>query len=469
MQKTLIFSAALFFLVISTQSQAQTIASDNEAVQNAYELAIKTIDLNTRNGILAAGAQYGGEWTRDISINVWSGVSMIRPGVSSNSLWDVTEKRNLVGHQFWDKILWVKAAYTHFLATGDKEFLKEAYNCSANTMTELENTVFDKQSNLFMGPSVFNDGIAGYEEPIYESGNPGDNVLNHKPSLKIKCLSTNAAYCMAYQDINSMHRILYGNDHPDALKKADKLKAAIRKNLYDEAEGRLNYFIDPNGKVHRFQEALGISYAILSGIVTPDEGLRITRNCVKSQFGITSVYPDFKRFSKEKPGRHNNLIWPMVGGTYGTAAMKAGNKADFDREFFGLISLALDGDKGNWDFYEIFNPNTGRPDGGWQAGHDGWESCIHQTWSATAYLRMTYNCIAGINLEEEGIRFTPYLPEGIHYLKLSDLRYQQMNLTIELKGQGNHIAEIRLNDRRLTDPFLSNQLTGKQKVVIILK
>lgn len=63
-------------------------------LRDAYKLALWTVDNNTdANKLLKAGGNYGGEWTRDISINSWNAVSMIRPDVAEHSLWSVTNKK----------------------------------------------------------------------------------------------------------------------------------------------------------------------------------------------------------------------------------------------------------------------------------------------------------------------------------------------------------------------------------------
>ena len=123
-------------LCISINTFAQELSSDNPAIKDAFTLAIQTMDINTRRGILAAGGDYGGEWTRDLAINSWNGVSVFRPIVAERSLWSVTINKDTIGHQYWDKILWSIAACNHYLVTGDKEFLAQAYRCSANTMKE---------------------------------------------------------------------------------------------------------------------------------------------------------------------------------------------------------------------------------------------------------------------------------------------------------------------------------------------
>ena len=143
---------------------------------DAYNLAVNTVRINVRRGILAAGGDYGGEWTRDIAINSWNGVSMIMPEVAERSLWSVTLNRDTIGHQYWDKILWVLAANNHYNITGDGVFLQQAYDCAVNTMKQLEQTVFDKEYRLFTGPAVMADGIAGYPEPVFDPANRNNFV-----------------------------------------------------------------------------------------------------------------------------------------------------------------------------------------------------------------------------------------------------------------------------------------------------
>lgn len=217
---------------------AQVLTSDNKNVEEAYKLALNTVDINIRRGILAAGAEYGGEWARDCAINSWNAASLLNPKTAEQTLWSVTKDRDTIGHQYWDRIIWVIAALNHFEVTGDKAFLKQAYKCSVNSIEQLEQQAFDKKYGLFTGPSVFNDGIAGYPEPVYDPKNRSGFVLDHKNSAVIKCLSTNGIYYGAYLSIIKMGKIL--KESPLKIqtfqRKADSVKASVLKYLYSEKE-----------------------------------------------------------------------------------------------------------------------------------------------------------------------------------------------------------------------------------------
>jgi glycogen debranching enzyme len=434
---------------------SQELVCDCSDYNEAFKLAVNTININVRRGILAAGGDYGGEWARDISINSWNAESFFNPVVAENSLWSVTKNKDSVGHQYWDHIIWVPAALNHFYITGNMEFLKQARICSSNTMENLEKTTFDEKYGLFMGPSVFNDGIAGYPAPIYDSANNSSYVLDHTNSVKIKCLSTNCVYYGAYLALINMEKEPGGNKQKADLykQKAARLKTNILKYFYNKNENKLYYLIDHLGNTDKSQEGLGLSFAVIFGILNSEQAVKVVNNAAVSKFGVTSIYPDFSRYSLEKPGRHNNLIWPMVNGFFAQAAAKINAYKVYEKELNGLTNLALDKDKGNFQFWEIYNPNTGKPDGGWQSGRQ-WNSCRYQTWSATAYANMVLYGLAGIRIEKDGILFSPYMPQNLRLLTLRKLRYRNFDFEISIAGSGNKIKTFSVNGQKLDAPKL---------------
>ncbi len=463
----------IFCVFISTHAFGQEIITNNIAVNEAFRLAVRTVDINTRRDILAAGADYGGEWTRDISINSWNGASLLRPKVAEKSLWSITLNRDTIGHQYWDKIIWVIAVYNHYLVTGDKKFLEQAYKCSANTMNALEQQELDKNYGLFKGPSVFNDGIAAYPEPIYEPANNSSSVLDHKNSAYIKCLSTNCVYYGAYIALSKMSRILDAGKiiTGNYERKAYNLKQEILKYFYNNDSNSFNYLIDQNGHAYKAQEGLGLSFAVIFNIIDGNKAKELIAHAVVSKYGITSIYPDFPRNSEQKPGRHNNIIWPMVNGFFAKAAIVAGNDTMFNKELYNLTHLALDEDKGDYNFREVYNPYSGKPDGGWQANGDKypeyhWDSCKLQTWSATAYISMVLNGIIGLQPNERSLAFAPYLPAGISNIRLKSLAYRNAVLDISIKGKNKVIKTFSVDGKQQKNHFISSAMQGKHTIVI---
>ncbi len=460
-------------LFISLHSFGQKLTTDNPSVNDAFQLAVRTVDINVRRGVLAAGADYGGEWTRDIAINSWNGGSLLRPTIAEESLWSVTKNRDTVGHQYWDKIIWVLAAYNHYAVTGDKEFLKQAYACSAKTMARMEEQELDPKFGMFKGPSVFNDGIAAYPEPVYDPTNPSGASTDHPATKQIKCLSTNCVYYGAYLALNKMAAALNVDAQQTAsyLRKAADLKANILKYLYNKDDNTFSYLIDQNGDKAKYQEGLGISFAAMFGIIEGEKAKQLISNAVVSKYGLTSVYPTFPRHSVEKPGRHNNLIWPMVNGYFAQAAIDSKSYPVFDEEFFNLTHLALDEDKGNYDFREIYSPYTGKPEGGWQSNGPTqlqyhWASCKLQTWSATAYISMVIHGLAGARFADESLSFHPYLPTGVSYLELKDLAYRDLKLNIIIKGKGNKIKRFAVDGKTAANKIDNRLKKGTHNILI---
>ncbi len=451
------------------------ITTNHADLKTAYELALWTVALNeTQDGILKAGARYANKWTRDLAINVWNGYTYLQPEKAKNSLLSLlmNNDQQLISEEYWDKIIWVKGAYEYYQTTGDKQFLDQVLKSGLNTMKELENMkrgndpVFDATYGLFTGPSVFNDGIAGYEEPVFAGDNLGGAVVSHPAHTKIKCLSTNCIYYEAYRLLAKVaHEV--GDDIliPDLETKAAALKANIRKYLFNETTGKLSYLIDQNGTVHPHQEGLGLSYAILFDIVTPEEADKIVKETFVTPYGLPSISPHFKRFNDEKPGRHNMMIWPFVNGFWADACLKTENYSNFEFELFNLANLGVH--KGDMSFYEIYEPKNGTPDGGWQNGH--WGPLEHQTWSATGFLNMVWTGLAGIRLEDSKITFKPYLPESVENLSLTQLKYGNMIMNIQLTGKGSKIKQFKINGEVVDKYEIDRNLTGEQNVEIVLE
>jgi glycogen debranching enzyme len=460
----------LLTITIPNTTRAQKISSDNAELADAFNLAINTIDINVRRGILAAGGDYGGEWTRDIAINSWNAESLLRPDVALHSLWSVTVNKDSVGHQYWDKIIWTIAALNHYKVTGDRLFLNEAYRCAKNTMKDLEQSTFDEKYGLFMGPSVFNDGIAGYPESVYDSLNNSSFVLDHPRSRTIKCLSTNAVYYGAYQSLSEMSDLLNDGQKEAYARKASTLKAQVVKYLYNEKENKLYYLIDSKGNIDHSQEALGISFSILFGILNKDQAGRLISKVNTSSYGIPSITPAFARYNTKKPGRHNAVIWPMVNGFFADAALTAKNYQVFTAELNNLTHLALDENKGNYNFREIYNASSGIPDGGWQRRKTPddihWTSFKNQTWSATAYLRMVFNGLLGFKFDSDALHIFPYLPQGIHLLKVTSIPFRKATINITVTGKGSHVSSFTINGVKQKSFKVSATATGVQNIVV---
>ncbi len=424
-----------------------------------------------------AGGGYEQPWTRDASVNSWNAASLLEPEVARNTLWAVVKRGpdgRLVVQQdkeWWDQIVWVTAAWHQYEVTGDREFLRRAYETAVDTLRVDREKHYNARYGLFEGPAFLNDGIAGYPvPPADKTESLGSFVLDYPSADRLMVLSTNCLYVAAYENAARMALAL-GRPSAEATalrERGERLAARVRARFWLPKDGRFGYLIHgagPDaGRLEDFQEGSGEAFAVLFGVATPDEARSVVRHTEWMKFGVPDVWPDFARYSAERPGRHNAMVWPMVEGFWGDAAARAGDTNGFARAMSGVAALAL-GSGG--DFYEIYNGTTGVPDGGWQVGSH-WQSQPNQTWSATAYLRMVFTDLFGMRFRPGGIAFQPTLPRGWGAVRLDGIRYRGAVLDVQLRGYGDRVKRFRLDGKTIPRAWFPARLRGRHSVEIDL-
>lgn len=438
---------------------------------------------------LYAGLRYGKPWTRDAAINVWNGFSLLSPEVAKNTLLAQVVKddqgKNSITGQYWDKIIWTIGAWNHYLYTGDKEFLKNAYTITQNTIKQLETDEFSSEIGLFRGPAVYGDGVSAYPK-IYSNHQSKDSIgsysgiyqwarvndsLKHKTGygMPMHALSTNTVYYKAYSLLTKMAAELNENPNKEWEVKAEKLKVAINTQFWDKTKGKYNYLIDPFGNSDA-QEGIGIAFSLLFDIANEEDIQKIFENTVIEPAGIPCVYPSFKRFRNEELdsyGRHSGTVWPHVQGFWADAAMKYNKPEVFLHEFNALTAHALR----DLQFVEIYHPTKGTPYGGIQEPTlnewTEWFCAPRQTWSATAYLSMIYKNIYGMDFSETGIIFKPFLPDAVDNTSLLGLKYRDamLNITIS-KSDASTTDQFYIDGKEATEFFLPKDAKGNIDIEI---
>lgn len=172
---------------------------------------------------------------------------------------------------------------------------------------------------------------------------------------------------------------------------------------------------------------------MIFGVAGPRQVTQLLDRHHRLPHGVVSVWPHFDRFSDERPGRHEAMVWPMIQGYWAQAAALGGRVDLLAEETTKLASLVR-GSEG--EFYELYDALSGTVHGGWQVGHQ-WDSQPEQTCSAAAYLRMLHNGVFGVRFDPDGLRFAPSLPDGWGQVRLSALPYRDATLDVKLNGQGN--------------------------------
>ncbi len=425
--------------------------------------------LEKEEEVLLAGLDYDSPWTRDSAINAWNGAGLLFPEAAENTLLSTLCRSGgtiRIGGQYWDAIIWAVGAWWQYLFTGDKEFLKTAQEAVRNSLRFFEQTEFDPEIGLFRGAACYGDGVSAYPDFYAETG--GSGILdwaaqNRQPGGKpgagipICALSTNCLYYATYRILTRMSVELGVPSDPLWEAKAEGLKSAINRNLWDGKAGRYDYFVDPRGRC-RSQEGIGLSFALLFGVGGPGRAEQIFRNTHVCPAGIPCLWPSFARYDTPDGsgyGRHSGTVWPHIQGFWAQAAARRQREKIFLHEFDALSAHAVR----DAQFAEIYHPVTGQIYGGRQEqsgqGIIEWKSCSRQTWSATAFLRMVFGGLAGMEFLPSGIRFAPLIPEGIGGLELTGIRYHHGSLRLRIEGTGQKIAEFRVNGESRPVPEIS--------------
>lgn len=398
--------------------------------------------------MVRAGGSYDTPWTRDSAINTWAAGRLIVPQASKNTLLAVCikdESGNPIiqpDNQKWDRIVWAIGAWQYFLATGDWEFLCIARGIVARGLVQLHRERFCEETGLYLGGSFFNDGISGYPLDIYEPGKDHSFMGEHPRTETIMCLSTNCIYCEAWRILGRMNSLL-GISDPQPEVRRRELKEAILRVFWNPQEKKCSYILYPDGRTDHSQELSGISFGVLFGIL-PKEALE---HLQWEAFGIPSILPPFPGlFSKERPGRHNNLIWPFLNGFFIQAAANACLEEITERELANITGLINSAD----GIYEIYDPYDGSINGGWQIGGDDlqghlWDSCHDQTWSATSYIGAVLHGVFGIQIREDCVTFAPCVPESLKDSHIHGLMIRGKRFDITISGFGSHVADLTVN------------------------
>jgi len=457
-------------------------AVDAGALPRLYAAAIHNLlDINTVPGrsaaeparYIRAGGGYSDPWTRDTAINAWGGGSVLEPDVARDTLLMVCGRaldgRRIIAqdNQWWDQIIWVIAAWQHYLCTGDEPFLVEAFRIGVDSLAILDRDRFRSRYGLYAGGAVMQDGIAGYPTPPSESGNPSTFVLDYPAAHEILCLSTNAVYVGALQSLAGMAAVL-GGDPASFEQKAGRVSASINEHLWIEGAGVYGYFLHGSGELagtlDRHEEAAGLAFVLMFGIADDARRARVLAGGHREPQGVVSVWPHFEdRFSDGFPGRHNVICWPMVMGMWGDAAARAGHVGRFGETLADLERLF----SGSGDsLFEVYNARTGEVDGGWQLGVH-WPSEPDQTWSATALLRLVHLGLFGVRYEPAGLRFAPTVPTRFDGMTLTGLPYRGAQLDLTIVGSGSRLQRVLLDGVEVSgDVAVPAGVTGRHTVAL---
>lgn len=401
------------------------------------------------------GKEWAGVWTRDISYSIILSMAYLQPRVARYSLLRKVNKDGKIIQDTgtggaWpastDRMIWAAAAWEVYQATGDEDWLKQAYAIIKHSVEDDMEVAYDGQTGLVKGESSFLD----WREQTYP------RWMQPVDIYESECLGTNAVHFRANQVLADMAALL-GEQQTAAKHRqiADRIKKGINQYLWMPQKGYYGQFL--YGRHHKIlsprSEALGEALTVLFDIADPQQQQQIIRNTPVMEFGIPCIYPQIPGI----PPYHNNAVWPFVQSYWALAAAKAGNEQAVLESISAIYRPAA--------LFATNKENFVADNGDWAGTQINSSNML---WSLSGNLSLVHKLLFGIRFEEKGLVFQPFVPAALKGTRnLTNFSYRQAVLDMSLEGFGNQIKACII-DGKAAAPSIPATLQGHHTIRIEL-
>jgi hypothetical protein len=420
-------------------------------VDALYRMSLEELtQLVREDGALSAGAKWPGVWTRDVAYSSVLALAIVAPDAVRRSLMAKVDSAGRIIQDTgtggsWpvstDRMTWALAAWELYAVSGDRDWLRTAYDVIARSAGDDLHAVFDPRTNLARGETSFMDwreqSYPRWMDPrdIAQSAGIGTNVVHF---ATIRILAQMAA--LLGDEFN------WGSMSPAHAR-------AIEEHFWTP-EGYFGVF--RYGRLHPAlaprSDALGNALAILYGAADGEAMASAAARLPVVEFGAPTFWP----YIPNIPHYHNGALWPFVSAFWTWASAEAGNTAGVEH---GLAS--------------IYRPAalflTNKENMVASTGHfDGTElNSDRQLWSVAGNLAASYRVLFGMRLDADRLRFAPMVPPAYGGERtLSNLRYRGATLTITVRGHGDGVARVRIDGRPAERAEIPATLTGAHAIEI---
>ena len=401
---------------------------------------------------LRTGKEWAGVWTRDVSYSIILSMAYMQPEASKISL---MKKVNANGRIIqdtgsggaWpvssDRMIWAVAAYEVYKVTGDKEWLKFIYPVIRDSFEDDFKVVYNAESGLVRGETSFID----WREQSYPKWMQTVDIYNSE------AMNTSVVHAEGLRILSKIADELGKKKEAKRYAEAAKsLTDAINRVFWMDDKGyyamytygRENMILNPRA------ETLGESLAILFNVASPERAKIISQSNPTTPYGVAIFYPQIS----DMPSYHNNALWPFVASYWTLACAKAGNEQatlqGFGSVFRPAALFATNKENFNLDNGDIATELNSS----------------NMLWSLSGNIALTCRILFGINYEDNGLSFSPFVPKVMADNRtLSNFTYRDAKLNITVKGHGQHIKSFMLNGKECK-PFIPADIKGVNEIVI---
>ncbi|MEP6465168.1 MAG: carbohydrate-binding protein [Parafilimonas sp.] len=402
------------------------------------------------------GKEWAGVWTRDISYSIILSMAYMQPEVAIKSLLKKVNKKNRIIQDTgtggaWpcstDRMIWAVAAYEVYKATGNKDWLKQAYTIIKNSIDDDEHVAYDATTGLVRGESSFLD----WREQTYPKWMQPADIYESE------CLGTNAVHYEANIVLAKIATILNNNDvatKHEAI--AMQIKNGINKYLWMPDKGYYaQYLYGRNYKIiSPRSEALGEALCVIFDIANQQQQKQIVSKMPFTDFGVTCIYPQIPNI----PPYHNDAVWPFVQTYFTWAAVKANNQKAVMQSIADIYRAAA-----------LFATNKENfvAENGDFAGTQ--INSSNMLWSLSGNISLVHKVLFGLKFEDDALSFHPFVPEALKGERtLDNFKYRNAVLNITMKGFGNEISSFTIDGKPSSAHQISAEISGKYTVEIQL-
>lgn len=421
-------------------------AENNPMLVALYNMALEEMQLDVRtDSTFMAGALWPDTWTRDAVYSIYFSYAWILPEVSRKTL----EKQTLQNPKealqdtgsggSWpistDRVVWAMAAWEYYLYAGDKTWLESVYDGLKYTALKDIHVAFDPNVGLFKGETCSMDWRTHTYPNWFINSVIGDSFSS----------GTNALHKFFYQFLGTAGRIINKPSEEIAMwdKYCNIVKENINKRFWDEKQGCYTCYLYPEYMGYKSTQRVGVmsnGLAAILGVSTPEQSTRMVENFPLYPYGAAVLYPSIP----DDFSYHNKSVWPVWQTPYMYAARDAKNSAAVEHMMKSLIRAGA-----------LFL--THKENMTYDTGYDRGTALNspRQLWSVASYISMVYRVLFGMTMTEEGIVFSPVVPDLVNgKLSLADFHYRDANLSINISGKGNTVKSIKVNGEEQNMPYL---------------
>ncbi len=418
-----------------------------------YKLAIQELQSVMNDaGLLTAGENWDGVWTRDISYAIILGAAIAQPEACKRSL-DSRIKGGLITQDTgtgggWpistDRVVWILAAWVYVRTTNDMDWLRDRIDTMLRTL-EQDDRVLDLKKGIFPGETSFIDWREQSYPDWMSPADIGDSYA----------FGTNLLHVAARRAIASFLRML---DRPDeALRyKEDscRLNEKVQEHFWNRGMRQYGMMITSDGALDDRPDALATSLGTLFGFLS-DHAQESLDHLPRSPFG-TAVFGPCK--VSQPDSYHNRSVWPFTEAFVLLAHAELQDMRGMEFSMASLLRAGMLFGSNKENFHALTGEAT-----------DTILNSNAQLWSSAGMLGMFYSGLFGIRYEGRNLVFTPCVPKnyaGSHWLM--GVRIGNMTLDIHINGYGTEICSALVNGA-MSLPVISLDSSGHIMVELELQ